>query len=68
MKDKEVLTFGKYKGKTPEEVARIDPEYLAWAYNNITPKPCSRALYEDYEQDSYEDGKMDDMIFGLDGW
>lgn len=28
------LFFGKYKGKTVYEVAKIDPEYLHWLYAN----------------------------------
>jgi len=29
------LTFGKYKGKTVEEVITLDPDYLLWARKNI---------------------------------
>lgn len=28
------IGFGKYKGKTPAEVAQTDPEYLTWLLNN----------------------------------
>lgn len=28
------IGFGKYKGKTPTEVAQTDPEYLTWLLNN----------------------------------
>ena len=30
----DVITFGKYKGKTVEEVYKKDPKYLYWAVNN----------------------------------
>lgn len=33
---KDVLTFGKYKGKTIKEVILEDAQYINWAYSNIT--------------------------------
>lgn len=39
------LKFGKYRGKSPAEIAEEDPGYLVWAYEKISPKPCSKALY-----------------------
>jgi hypothetical protein len=38
------LVFGKHKGKTPREVACIDPEYVVWMYDATRPTPCSREL------------------------
>ena len=69
-KDHTPLTFGKYKGKTPEEVADYDPSYVVWMYDNVNPTPCSKALRDDCEQDvrEYEEEKMDDLHFGLDGY
>ena len=29
------ITFGKYAGKTPEQLKRIDPGYLAWGAQNL---------------------------------
>ena len=40
------LTFGKYKGLTPDEVSEDDPSYIKWMYENIKPKKCSQWLYE----------------------
>ena len=31
------LTFGKYKGQTPDEISEHDPSYIVWLYNNISP-------------------------------
>ena len=40
------LTFGKYKGETPNEIAEHDDQYICWLYENITnPRPVSRRLY-----------------------
>lgn len=48
------LTFGKYRGKTPEQVAEIDPSYICWMYKEIKPTPCSQALKNDCEQELRE--------------
>lgn len=42
--DKTRLQFGKHRGKTPREVAAIDPEYVVWMHANVNPTPCSRDL------------------------
>lgn len=38
------LTFGKHRGKTPEEIADEDPSYVVWLYENVKPRRCSRSL------------------------
>lgn len=41
------LTFGKYRGRTPDDVSEDDPGYICWMYDNVKNKPtCSRTLYE----------------------
>ena len=57
MLDETPLTFGKYKGKTPEEIAEIDESYIVWLYENVEPKKCSKQLYLACEMDirEYED-------------
>lgn len=69
-KDHTPLTFGKYKGKTPEEVAEICPSYVVWMYENVKPVPCSKALRDDCKQDTQEDEAdlADDLLFGMDGY
>ena len=44
--DKTLLTFGKYRGMTPDEVSEYDPSYVVWMYETIKPKRCSYFLYE----------------------
>lgn len=59
--DKTPLTFGKYEGSTPEEIADLDPSYIVWMYENISPKKCTRELYlaceeeEHYDYDAFPD-------------
>ena len=64
------LTFGKYKGITPNEIAGYDPQYLVWAYENTKQKVCNKDLYESCCEDvmEYEAEKEYDLHFGLDGW
>lgn len=41
------LTFGKHKGKTPNDVAVTDPHWLAWAFSNVPQRTtCSLTLSE----------------------
>lgn len=44
-----VLTFGKYKGKTVEEIAEADPWYIVWLKDNVeVASPLiSQELYND---------------------
>ncbi len=46
------IGFGKHAGKTPEEVAELDPEYLIWAYTSLDKKLCSSALYRATKEDA----------------
>lgn len=43
--DKIPLRFGKYKGKTPNEIFCINSSYLIWLYENIEKKFLSKELY-----------------------
>lgn len=56
------LTFGKYKGKTPNEIGDIQPSYLMWLYENIEPKVCSKDLYTACELD-LQDGSANEYSF-----
>lgn len=46
-----ILTFGKHKGKTVEEVMKIDPSYIGWAVEkeilpDLDEKTKRKALQE----------------------
>lgn len=64
------LSFGKYKGLTPHEVAEIDPSYVVWMHTTVNPAPCSKELRLACEQDvrEYEEEKKQDLYYGFDGW
>ena len=64
------LKFGKYKDKTPNEISDYDPSYIVWMYANVKPAPCSKELAQNCEQEvrKYEEEKLDDLHFGLDGY
>jgi len=72
--DETPLTFGKYKGISPNKISEYDPKYLVWAYENTSQIVCSKELYEACYEACYEDlidyesEKMDDLHFGFDGY
>ena len=35
VKPTDTITFGKYKGKTFNEIANIDPDYIIWLDENV---------------------------------
>lgn len=41
------LSFGKYKGKTVEEVLEEDPHYLKWAMENVASFVVDNALHDE---------------------
>ena len=69
-KDHTPLSFGKYKGKTPEEIAEIDGSYVVWMFENVTPIPCSKELAEACEADEREDDEewATGAQYGIDRW
>lgn len=52
--DNTPITFGKYKGHTPEEISVIDPSYIVWMFDNIKPAKCSKELRDGCEWDIRE--------------
>ena len=48
------LLFGKHKGKTPNQIAKTDPQYLLWLYENVDPKVLSKDLYMAVEMDDHD--------------
>jgi hypothetical protein len=49
------ITVGKHRGKTPTEIAAIDPGYIVWMYEHI-PGSVSRDLYRDCEERTPDPG------------
>lgn len=49
------LTFGKYRGETPNEIAEKDGSYIVWLYDKINPKVCTKALALACEMDEREE-------------
>jgi hypothetical protein len=51
MLDATPLKFGKFRGKTPEEISNMSPrdaQYLVWAYETVGNfDVCSEALYRE---------------------
>ncbi len=47
-KGEEIFTFGKYKGRTVEEIFRIEPSYYAWMMNGDFPLYTKKVITEIY--------------------
>ena len=65
------LTFGKYKGKTPVEIAETDPKYVIWMYDNVTTHPTCSKQFRDYCEQDERDEEADhaeDQHYEKDGW
>ena len=60
-KPKDVIDFGKYKGKTFEDISNIEPSYILWLSENVDsvklPKKWLEAVEWDVreEEDNYMD-------------
>lgn len=46
LKLKDKLTFGKYKGKTIQDILYDDPQYLVWLHQNTEHKLQSKTYNE----------------------
>lgn len=63
--DKCPVQFGKYKGRTPDEIADTDPSYIVWMWETFASPPCSARLAYLCRQDCDEDGEgwvLDDSL------
>ena len=49
--DNQPLTFGKYKGYTPNQLLEEEHlSYITWMYENVKTPTCSSQLYEEAKQ------------------
>jgi hypothetical protein len=53
-KPKDIITFGKFKGKTFDEIADIEPSYILWLSENIEEIKFPQKWLEAIEQDVRE--------------
>lgn len=61
------LRFGKYKGKTPNEIAKNDPSYIVWMWDKIKDPPVTRDLVLDCEH-LVQEGRDEDRDCDGDAW
>lgn len=64
------LSFGKYKGTTPNEIAGTDPSYVVWMHDTIKPRVCSKdlAIACEQEERDYDSEKECDQHYSLNGF
>ena len=63
--DSRKLSFGKYKGMSPDEIGDVNPCYVVWMYENIDPPPCSKELYLACESAAQDDDHTEDSASAL---
>jgi uncharacterized protein (DUF3820 family) len=54
VKPTDTITFGKYKGKTFDEIADIDPDYILWIDENVKDVKLPKKWIECVEMDVRE--------------
>ena len=62
-KPEDTITFGKYKGKTFDEIADIDPDYILWLDENVKDVKLPKKWVEAVEMDVRErDSELRDIL------
>ncbi len=62
-KPKDIITFGKYKGKTFDEIADIDPDYILWLDEKVKDVKLPKKWIESVEMDVRErDSELHDIL------
>ena len=62
-KPEDTITFGKYKGKTFNEIADIDPDYILWIDKNVKDVKLPKKWIEAVEMDVRErDSELHDIL------
>ncbi len=62
-KPEDIITFGKYKGKTFDEIADIDPDYILWLDENVKDVKLPKKWIESVEMDVRErDSELYDIL------
>jgi len=63
VKATDTITFGKYKGKTFNEISNIDPDYILWLDENVKDVKLPKKWLECVEMDVRErDSELHDII------
>jgi len=64
MNIQDVMTFGKYKGKTIEYIIGVDPQYIIWLYRNSIRDISFSGdiIYRAFERYFYLKERYEDML------
>lgn len=62
-KPEDIISFGKYKGKTFDEIADIDPDYILWIDENVKDVKLLKKWLESVEMGVRErDSELRDIL------
>lgn len=62
----QTVSFGKYKGKTWDEISDIDPRYVLWASDNVKGVKLPQSFIDAVEMDLRD--REEDYWCALEGW
>jgi hypothetical protein len=61
--DTDIISFGKYSGKTYREICDIDPEYIIWLHENVKEIKFRKSWITAIEMDLREEAsELHDII------
>jgi hypothetical protein len=62
-KPEDAITFGKYKGKTFDEIADIDPDYISWLDEKVKDVKLPKKWIKSVEMNVRErDSELHDIL------
>jgi hypothetical protein len=65
--DNQPLTFGKYKGQTPNQLLEEEHlSYILWMYENVKAPTCSSQLYEEAKQELEKYALIEEIRYDYD--
>ena len=59
---KSTITFGKYKGYTPEQLKRIDSGYLTWGASNLKSEKWASEFRQALSTLTIEDEATEEIL------
>jgi hypothetical protein len=63
MKPEDKITFGKYNGKTFDEIADVEPDYILWLDKNVKTIKLPKSFVDAVEMEIRErDSELRDIL------
>jgi hypothetical protein len=63
VKPEDKITFGKYLGKSFDEIAGLNPEYIIWLHEEVKSIKFEKEWIESVQQDAMENEPMSEYDY-----